>query len=381
MKHTLLKITALTILLLGLSFCSKNNETSTNNNTKKIIVAVFNGNGASPICVLETIEALKIDPQIKPRTISAAQIMNGALDSVDVLIFPGGSGSKELNNLGPLAAQKVKDFLINKGKGIVGICAGGYLLSTTPTYPSLRIIDAKNIDRKHYSRGRGLIQVKLTQNGLKIFPELKEHKFFVQYYDGPILAALDSNNITYTDIAHYITDIHAKPGIPSGVTPGKTFMLFQKVGKGKVFVSGGHPEATQGYRWMIPRMARYVSDGKIITYDKRWYRFNLYDSAYLFTPDKIKLEKQLFWQLFDSSATNRINAIKTLYYTMHSRPAVRWSIGLLRDSVPQVRLTAANILKHAEYSWALPDLKQALKNETKPQVRKALVQAINFLTY
>ncbi len=367
-------------VIILISSCSNKNNTSQEQN-HKIIVGVFNGNGASPICVIETMEALKIDPQIKPRTISAAQIMNGALDSIDVLFFPGGSGSTELNNMGTKAAEKVKNFVINKGKGIVGICAGGYLLSTTPTYPSLQLIKARNIDRKHYSRGRGLVEISLTSEGLKIFPELKGHKTFIQYFDGPVLAALDSNNIPYLDLAHFVTDIHANPGTPSGITPGKTFLLFQKVGKGKVFVSAGHPEATQGYRWMIPRMARYVYDGKIIKYDQRWYRFNLYDSSYMFTPDKKKLEKQLFWQLFDSNPQTRISAIKTLFYQMHSRPAVRWSIGLLRDTSAIVRKTAAQILKDAEYSYAMPDLKQALKDEKNPHVKKQLEQTIKFLTY
>ncbi len=380
MKKLFLFLLLAVMTVISLNSCS--NGQNTQKKSDKIVVGVFNGNGASPICVLESMEALKIDPQISPRTISAAQIMNGALDSIDVLLFPGGSGSQELNNMGAQAAQKVKDFVENKGKGIVGICAGGYLLSTTPTYPSLQLISARNIDRKHYSRGRGLVQVALQREGEKIFPELKGHKIFLQYFDGPVLAALDSSNIKYHDLAHFVTDIHANPGTPTGVTPGKTFLLYQKVGKGKIFVSAGHPEATPGFRWMVARMARYVSDGKIVKYDKRWYiHLNAYDSSYMFTPDQQKVEKQLFWQLFDNNPQTKITAIKTLFYKMHSRPAVRWAMGLLRDKDPQVRMTAAQILRDAEYSWAMRDLKQALKDETDPDVKKAIQQTIDYLTY
>ncbi len=369
---------ALVLVLLGLFACNSGKKSAVRHD--KIIVGVFNGNGASPICVLETKEALKIDTGIVPVEVSAADIMNGKLDSIDVLVFPGGSGSKELNNLGQLGAEKVRKFVEQDGKGIVGICAGGYLLSTTPTYPSLQLISAANYDRKHYSRGRGLIEVALTAAGREIFPELAGKRVFLQYYDGPVLVANDSSNIEYTELAKYVTDIHANPGIPAGVTPGKTFMLTQQVGKGRVFVIGGHPEATPGYRWMIPRMARYVHSGQIIRYPQKWINPDIYKAEYMFTPENKKLEKQLFWNLFDDSAQVRIAAIKKLFYEMHSRPAVRWSLGLLRDKDANVRATAATILKDAEYTWAVKDLRQALKDEKDPKVREKLEDAIKFLT-
>ena len=372
------------ILLVALSgllvACNESNTQTKSGTDKKIHVAVFNGNGASPVCVLETREALKIDDDIVPSEITAAQIAAGALDTVDVLVFPGGSGSKELNNLGTIGAQKVKEFVQEQGKGIVGICAGGYLLSTTPTYPSLQIIDAKNIDREHYSRGRGLVEIKLTEEGERIFPELKGKRAFLQYYDGPILAAVDSSDIKYVEIGKYVTDIHSNPGTPKGITPGKTVLLYQQVGKGRVFVSGGHPEATQGYRWMVARMARMVSDGKIKKYSGKWYRPDLYSSELMFTPGLKKKEKQLFWKLFDTDAKVKIAAIDTLFYQMHSRPSVRWSIGLLRDSIPAVRAEAARILKDAEYTFALPDLKEAYGKEQDKDVAKVMESAIEYLS-
>ncbi len=64
----------------------------------------------------------------------------------------------------------------------------------------MKISSAKNIDRKHYARGRGLIEFALNEAGLKIFPELKGKKTFAQYYDGPILQPVDSLHPKYTEL-------------------------------------------------------------------------------------------------------------------------------------------------------------------------------------
>ena len=111
------------IVIVSVSSCSISVEKVVVDD--KLKVGVFNGNGASTVCILETIEALKIDSGIHPIGISAAQIMAGELDGFDVLVFPGGSGSKEFNNLGLQAAEKVKEFANQNNKGLVGICAGG----------------------------------------------------------------------------------------------------------------------------------------------------------------------------------------------------------------------------------------------------------------
>jgi len=367
------------IILLSVS-CNDNSKTEKNKNTvkKALKVGVFNGNGASAVCVIETQEALKIDKEIDVSEISPADILTEKINKFDVIIFPGGSGSKELNSLGKFGRKRIYDFIKKDGKGVVGICAGGYLLSNTPTYQSLKISSAKNIDRKHYARGRGLIEFALNEAGLKIFPELKGKKTFAQYYDGPILQPVDSLHPKYTELATYVTDIHANKGIPSGITPGKTFLFTENIGKGKIFVIAGHPESTPGMRWLVPRMARSVAGKELVAYDKRWIRPEINDSAIMFVSELKKVEKKYFWQLLNDTAKIQINAMTALN-KLRSRPAVRWTIGLLRDNKPEVRKLAARLLKETEYSYALPDLKVALKIETVEDVKNQLLESINFL--
>ena len=344
----------------------------------KLKVAVFDGNGAGAISVIETIEALRIDTGIYAVAISAYEIQLGKLSEFDALIFPGGSGSKELNNLGKKGKEIVGDFIRKEGKGIVGICAGGYLLSSTSGYPNLSIESSVHIDRAHYNRGRGLVEFTLTESGQKIFPELKGGKMFAQYYDGPVLVQSDSTEGTYEEQATFVTDIHPDNFAPIGITPGRTFSLNEKVGKGRVFIIAGHPESTPGMRWMVPRMTRWVCNSDLVLYNEHWVRPEINDSAIFFTKARRKAEKKLFWELFSDSSEVQISAMNQLY-DWRSRPAVRWNIGLLRDNNAETRANAARLLMETEYTFALPDIKAAYKLESNPEVKETMKLAIDLL--
>ncbi|MEN8116528.1 MAG: BPL-N domain-containing protein [Bacteroidota bacterium] len=361
--------------------CNYGNEESLKHQQSKIKVAVFEGDGASVTCVLETYESLKIDTGIEPSIITAAEISAGKIDDFDVIVFPGGSGSKELNNLGDLAAAKVHEF-VNSGKGAVGICAGGYLFSTTKGYPSLQLVSATEWDREHYDKGRALVEFKLTDIGDELLPELKNKKAFLQYYDGPVLMPADSGRsrtMDYTEYAKYVSDIAIHEGYPSGVTPGKTFLLGEEIGEGRAMVVAGHPESTPGMRWMVPRMARWAAKKELVKYKSKWVRPEINDAPIFYSTDLVKKEKEMFWHLTSDNTENKLMAMQTLF-EMRSRPAVRWNLGMLRDAAPEVRVKAASLLKETEYTAALHDLKLALEIETDSSVKTALTDAIEFLS-
>ena len=357
------------LALTGLSSCDYGPEKAETVSEELIRVGVFNGNGASAVCVLETMEALKIDEGIDPKEISASEIMQGGLDELDVLIFPGGSGSKEFNNLGLRAAEKVKVFAKQKNKGLVGICAGAYLLASTPNYPGLNILPVHSI-REYYDRGRGLISFSTNALGNEIFPELITMKeSFVQYYDGPMYVDIDSSK--FTILATVNSDISAKKGYPKGVSVGKPALGVAIYGEGKVFMIIGHPEATSGMRWMVPRMARWIANRELISYNKEVVSPEKYTHELLYTTETIKFEKENFWKL-SSTSDMEINTALDNLHSIYSRPSIRWSIGLLRHTSPNVRIAAAKYLQETEYTFAIPDMKTAVKNEIDPETKKKM---------
>lgn len=373
---------AILLLFIGYVFfsCNEkiNNNKVTKHNTKKIKVAVFSGNGASSVCVTETLEALKIDKEIEGTAINGNNIAAGKLSDFDVIIFPGGSGSKELNNLGKIGVDSIRKFVLEKGKGLIGICAGGFMTMSTEGYPSLKLSSYKQLDREHYNRGRGLVQFKLTEQGLKYFPELKEYNLFLQYYDGPVMQLKDSTKEDTTELGKFVSDIHPDNFAPKGLTPGKTFMYFENAGKGEILGIAGHPESTPGMRWMVPRMVRLVSSKKMLVYDTFFVRPQINNKEIIFDKARRKEEKKLFYDLLSDSPDIQMSAMDVLY-SYRSRPAVRWNIGLLRDKNPEVRKHAAYLLMQTEYSAALPDLKTALKNEVNEDVKEQFNITINKL--
>jgi len=130
-KYIIKKFILFLVIVFGFSACQNNLPIGQNTKSDKLKVAVFAGDGASPTCVIETFEALRIDTGIFPSIIKSSGIISGKLKDIDVVIFPGGSGSKELTNLGERGKQKILDFVKIEGKAAVGICAGGFLFSTT----------------------------------------------------------------------------------------------------------------------------------------------------------------------------------------------------------------------------------------------------------
>jgi len=373
MKKILLSVFLLSFLMVMTNLAKEN--------SLPIRVGVYGDLGASPICVVETMAALKIDKGIKPIVIKGVDIARGILKDLDVIVFPGGSGSKESSSMGAKSRKAVRDFVIKEGKGAVGICAGGYLFSSTPVYKwSLRLTSADVFDRAHYNRGRGLIELELTEKGKDIFPELKNRKtFFIQYYDGPVLIRSKESNLPkYVELGKYITDIHLTGNSKPGITPGKTALLLNKAGKGKAFVVIGHPEATPGMRWMIPRMVRVVADKKLITYPESIVRPNRYSKPILFDRELSRKESRLFWKLVGVVKKDKIDALKELV-EMRSRPVLRWAIGLLRDDFAEVRIYASQILAEAEYTPSIEDMEVACKNEEDKKVKTELLKSLNIL--
>ncbi len=378
------KIVLLLFIFFGITSCdttenkvhkTKTTQLNAEKPTKLLTVAVFDGDGAGAVSVIETIEALKIDKGIEALPISASDIMKGKLRNIDVIIFPGGSGSKELNNLGKLGQKKIKDFIRN-GKSAIGICAGAYLFCSTPTYPSLQIADVKHLDRAHYNRGRGLIEFSLTNEAYKIFPELKGHKQFLQYFDGPIMEVL-GNNPELTKVAVYKSDIHINNGTPVGLTPGKLFSYYEKIGKGQIFAIGGHAESTPGMRWMIPRMARWVAGKELIKYPNKWVRPEINTKEIFFDAELSKIEKDNWWKLLSDNPDEQIKAMGILH-ALRSRPFVRWNVGLLRDKSAKVRAKAAKILAETEYTYAIKDLQTAFDIENDSLTKNEMKKAIDF---
>ena len=126
-----------------------------------IRVAVFEGEGVGP-SVEDLVSALKSRDGhgLTLQRISADEIRAGQLSDMNVLVHPGGSGSRQGKTLGEEGRAVVKRF-IKDGGGFLGVCGGCYLATNDDSW-SQNLIDAKCLDRLHWTRGSGSVMVKLS---------------------------------------------------------------------------------------------------------------------------------------------------------------------------------------------------------------------------
>jgi glutamine amidotransferase-like uncharacterized protein len=351
---------------------------STSNTTVR--VGVFADFGTSEICIREAVDALNIDPGMEPVRITGPDIANGILDGLDAVVFPGGSGSRQASSLGDRGRRIVTEF-INNGGGFLGLCAGAYLGSGHPGYDwCLHLADARVLDREHYARGEGLVEVKLTEKGKGFLPELDgKSAFFSYYHDGPLLAPGRNPHMKdYETLAVFQSDIHLENNALAGIMPGSTFLLRAQKGKGKVVLCAGHPESTPGLRWLVPKCVRWAAGQKAIDYLPYFVKPGKYKNEVMFDQEWLRKESVLLKKLVAKERSAKLDAMKELA-EMGSRKFPRWLKGLLRDSELAVRRSAAEFIGDLDYLMATDDLKQAVEDEKDEQTKQLFQQVLDKL--
>jgi hypothetical protein len=194
-------------------------------------------------------------PPFEVTALTAADIRDGALDRIDVLLVPGGSGSKQADELEEKGREAIRAF-VRRGGGYVGFCAGAYLASAQYSW-SLHLLDAKVIDREHWARGTGSVKIKLNGAGRDLLGSSEIVDIY--YGQGPLLGPADSPDIPdFEALAWYETEI-AKNGAPSGVMKGTVAVARAPFGKGRVFCFSPHPESTDGLDYFVERAVEWAA--------------------------------------------------------------------------------------------------------------------------
>jgi hypothetical protein len=228
--------------------------------TKTIHVAIYQDTGTPDLSAQVVDNALKISPSFITKRVDADGIRNGALAGMDVLVQPGGSGSAQAKKLEESGRDKIKQFVKNGG-GYVGICAGSYLASSY--YPwSLHLLNADVVDREHWARGRGTVQLKLSSLGQSMLDQPNDI-VECMYHQGPLLAPGHEPGLApYEPIAIFKTEV-AKNGAPPGIMLGTTAMARGIYGKGHVVAVSPHPEKTDGLDNIVRRVVEWAGTGEV----------------------------------------------------------------------------------------------------------------------
>jgi len=217
-------------------------------------VALFDDAGSAGKGVPRVQELLGKVKDIQLTVLKAADIQAG-LDGYDIVIFTGGSGSKQAATIGDKGREQAHKFVENGG-GYVGICAGAYLACDGFSW-GLHVLNAKTPSAK-WQRGRGDVKLEFTEAGQKTlgFPA---GQMDVHYANGPILiSAGDKTLEDFEPLAFFRTEL-AEHDSPKGVMVNSAAIVRGKFGKGRVLVSSPHPEQTPGMDAFVEHAVRWVA--------------------------------------------------------------------------------------------------------------------------
>jgi N-formylglutamate amidohydrolase/glutamine amidotransferase PdxT len=220
-----------------------------------IQVAIYKGTGTGDSRA-KLIKALKTEPAFKIRDVTVDDIRAGKLKGCQVLIQPGGGGGVQGRALGEEGREKIREF-VKSGGGYVGVCAGAYLATCDYEW-SLNILDAKVVDRQHWARGYGTVEISLSPRGQEFFGTDRE-RLSIYYHQGPLLAPAENPDVPdFDSLAKFETEI-AKNGAPSGVMPGCTAIASGVYHQGRVLCISPHPELTDGEGRLLVRAVSWAA--------------------------------------------------------------------------------------------------------------------------
>lgn len=217
---------------------------------RPIRIALYDGPGSGDSGIDNVEERARQLPGAEITRLTPAQVAGEELKGrFDVIVFSGGSGSKQGAAIGEAGRAKVREFVRNGG-GYLGVCAGAYLACANYDW-SLAILDARTVSPK-WRRGRAFLDLRVDSAGRELFGTV-EQPFKVRYNNGPVIKPMGREDIPdYSTVATFLTEV-AENGTPAGVQTGSPAMALGSFGQGRVFVSSPHPENTPGLENIIPR--------------------------------------------------------------------------------------------------------------------------------
>ncbi len=222
--------------------------------TKPIRVALYDDEGAFGKGVPRVSEILGKTGDIQITIFKAADLPS-ALQDKDVVIFTGGSGSKQGNAIGEAGRAEVQRF-VRAGGGYLGICGGAYLACSKFSW-GLGLLDAQTVSSK-WKRGQGDVQIEITAAGQRL-TSLPAERRDIRYANGPIIKPAGRTDLApYEPLAIFRTEL-AENGSPVGAMVNSPAIVQGSFGQGRVIISSPHPEQTSGMENAVERAVRWVA--------------------------------------------------------------------------------------------------------------------------
>ena len=219
----------------------------------KLRVALYDDSGSAGKGVPKCSEQLGAVKNMEVTKLDADGIRAG-LSGYHVVIFTGGSGSRQASTIGLAGREQVRRF-VEAGGGYVGICAGAYLACDGFSW-SVHVLDAKT-PSSLWERGHADLEIETAEQGRALlgFPAAAK----VIYHNGPVITPANNDAIPdYEPLALFRSEVSKTPK-HAGLQINTPAMVRGTFGKGRVLVSSPHPEQTAGMEQWIEKAVRAVA--------------------------------------------------------------------------------------------------------------------------
>jgi hypothetical protein len=217
-------------------------------------IAIYYGPGAfggGPLALRRTLR--EEEERYSVRIIGPEEVRNGSLEQFDLVIFPGGSGSRQAAGIGDEGQEAVRDY-VRDGGGYIGICGGCYLACENFSW-SLGILDAKTKSSK-WRRGKKMLELAFSESGRELLEPANEVEL-VKYQNGPVMAPAESPTIPdFVTFATFQTEV-ADNDTPEGIQVDSPAILGGSFGRGRVVGISPHPEQTENLTHFVPELIEW----------------------------------------------------------------------------------------------------------------------------
>lgn len=202
--------------------------------TGAISIGLFKGSGAHKGAVKTASEFLSNHDGVSFRTFNTNDVLTGKIDDLDVVFFPGGSGSQQGNALGESGRERIRQ-LVKNGMGYIGICAGSYLASQG-NETKLKISNFYNKTGGNWKRGDKDVIAEADFHGRPV-------RFKIHFENGPLFSPTTEPGIPpYVPLGVYVTETYStKNNTHKGEMMGTPVVAASRYGKGRVLLFSPNP--------------------------------------------------------------------------------------------------------------------------------------------
>lgn len=234
-----------------------------------IQLAMFDSTGATANGIKNFTKLFSSSDEINLTVIGPADMQSGVLNQFDVVLFPGGSGSKQGKAIGVTGRDAVREF-VDDGGGIVGVCAGAFLCSSHYNW-SLHVINTAvfnktieipGVGKKSmwYRGGPSDVQMEFSPSARELLG--REDHVKVRYQNGPIISKGTNTKLPdYIPLAWFRSEV-SKYEPQKGTMVDTPAIVTAMYGAGRVISISPHPEATPGLESVILEAVKSVANSQ-----------------------------------------------------------------------------------------------------------------------